>query len=169
MAVGFPGDSVVKNPPGNVEKARDADSNPESGRSPGIGHGNPLQYSSRNTLWTEEPGGIQSTGLQRVGHSWAHTHNAYGWWFVRWVNVGSQGYLSFSWPNIYIVWIRTIFWRTVIIWDTVRQSISIKFTKKIFITQNVMMRQFWKFYRNKLAFITYTGLEQTPREAKCEW
>ena len=24
--------------------------------------------------WTEEPGGLQSMGLQRVGHNWAHTH-----------------------------------------------------------------------------------------------
>ena len=23
-------------------------------------------------LWTEEPGGLRSTGLQRVGHDWAH-------------------------------------------------------------------------------------------------
>ena len=23
--------------------------------------------------WTEEPGGLQSLGLQRVGHNWAHT------------------------------------------------------------------------------------------------
>ena len=24
--------------------------------------------------WTEEPGGLQSMGLQRVGHDWPHTH-----------------------------------------------------------------------------------------------
>ena len=24
-------------------------------------------------LWTEEPDGLQSIGLQRVGHDWAHT------------------------------------------------------------------------------------------------
>ena len=24
--------------------------------------------------WTEEPGGLQSTGSQKVGHSWVHTH-----------------------------------------------------------------------------------------------
>ena len=24
--------------------------------------------------WTEEPGRLQSSGLQRVGHDWAHTH-----------------------------------------------------------------------------------------------
>ena len=37
-----PGGSVVKNPPAN---ARDASSIPGSGRSPGEGNGNPLQYS----------------------------------------------------------------------------------------------------------------------------
>ena len=24
--------------------------------------------------WAEEPGGLQSVGLQRVGHNWAHAH-----------------------------------------------------------------------------------------------
>ena len=38
---GFSGASVVKNPPVN---AGDAGSIPESGRSPGGGNGNPLQY-----------------------------------------------------------------------------------------------------------------------------
>ena len=36
---------VVKNPPANAEDIRDPVSIPESGRSPGEGHGNPLQYS----------------------------------------------------------------------------------------------------------------------------
>ena len=40
-SVGFPGDSVVKNPPVN---ARDVSSTPGSGRSPEEGNGNPLQY-----------------------------------------------------------------------------------------------------------------------------
>jgi len=40
--MGFPGGSVVKNPPAN---ARDMSSIPESGGSPGGGNGNPLQYS----------------------------------------------------------------------------------------------------------------------------
>ena len=44
MAVlGFPGGSVVKNPPAN---AGDTGSIPGLGRSPGEGNGNPLQYSS---------------------------------------------------------------------------------------------------------------------------
>ena len=36
---------VVKNPSVNAGDIRDASSNPLSGRSPGGGHGNPLQYS----------------------------------------------------------------------------------------------------------------------------
>ena len=36
---------VVKNPPANAGDARDAGSVPGSGRSPGGGHGSPLQYS----------------------------------------------------------------------------------------------------------------------------
>ena len=39
--VGFPRGSVVKNPSAN---AGDAGSIPQSGRSPGKGHDNPLQY-----------------------------------------------------------------------------------------------------------------------------
>ena len=42
---GFPGGSVVKNPPVNAGDARDAGSIPGSGRSPRKGNGNPLQYS----------------------------------------------------------------------------------------------------------------------------
>ena len=40
---GFPGGSVIKNPSAN---AGDMDLIPWSGRSPGEGNGNPLQYSS---------------------------------------------------------------------------------------------------------------------------
>ena len=40
----FPGGSVVKNPPANAEDTRDTGSIPGSGRSSGIGNGNPLQY-----------------------------------------------------------------------------------------------------------------------------
>ena len=35
---------VVKNPPANAGDIRDACLIPESGRSPGVGNGNPLQY-----------------------------------------------------------------------------------------------------------------------------
>ena len=41
----FPGALVVKNTPANAGDIRDEGSIPRSGRSPGGGHGNPLQYS----------------------------------------------------------------------------------------------------------------------------
>ena len=44
--------------------AGDTASIPGSGRSPGVGNGNPLQY-SWEIPWTEEPGGVQSMGSQK--------------------------------------------------------------------------------------------------------
>ena len=67
---GFPGGSEVKASACNVG---DLGSIPGSGRSPGEGNGN-FPYSSILTWripWTEEPGGLQSTGLQKVRHDWA--------------------------------------------------------------------------------------------------
>ena len=43
--MGFPGGGVVKNQPANAGDARGMGSIPESGKSPAVGNGNPLQYS----------------------------------------------------------------------------------------------------------------------------
>ena len=43
--LGFPGGTSIKNPPTNAGDKRDVGSVPGLGRSPGGGHGNPLQYS----------------------------------------------------------------------------------------------------------------------------
>ena len=43
--MGFPVALVIKNPPANAGDGRDMGSIPRSGRSPGGGRGNPLQYS----------------------------------------------------------------------------------------------------------------------------
>ena len=52
----------------NAGDAGNAGSIPGLGRSSAVGHGNPLQYSCyEKTTWTEEPGGVQSMGFQRVG------------------------------------------------------------------------------------------------------
>ena len=57
---------VVKNPPPNVRHPRDTGSTPGSGRSPGGGHGNPLQYScwenpmDRGAWWAAVHGVSQS-------------------------------------------------------------------------------------------------------------
>ena len=49
----------------------DSGSSTGSGRSPGGGHGNPLQYSFLENPQTEEPGGLQSLESQRVRHHWS--------------------------------------------------------------------------------------------------
>ena len=51
----------VKNSPANVGDVWAVDLMPWSGRSPGEGHGNPLQYSCLENS-TEEPGRLQSCG-----------------------------------------------------------------------------------------------------------
>ena len=60
--MGFPRGSVLKNPSAN---ARDVGSISGSGRSPGEGNGNPLQYFCLGIPWTEEPRGLESTGSQK--------------------------------------------------------------------------------------------------------
>ena len=58
---------VVKNLLANAGDTRDVGSIPGSGRSPGVGNGNPLQYSYlENPI--EEPGGLQSKEYNRVGN-----------------------------------------------------------------------------------------------------
>ena len=52
--------------------ARDPILIPGSGRHLGGGHGNPLQCSCLENPWTEEPGGLQFMGLQRVRHDWSN-------------------------------------------------------------------------------------------------
>ena len=71
--------SVFNSPSGSGGKesacnAGDLDSIPESGRSPGEGHGNPLQYFClENPMDRGAWGGLQSMGLQRAGHNGAAT------------------------------------------------------------------------------------------------
>ena len=65
VGIKLPGGSEVK---ASASNAGDPGSIPGSGRFPGEGNGNPLQYSCWRISWTEEPGRLQSTGLQRVGH-----------------------------------------------------------------------------------------------------
>ena len=69
ISVGFPGDSVVKNLSANEGDAKDLGSNPEQGRFPGVGKGNPLQYSCLGNPMDREHGGLQSMGSQRVRHN----------------------------------------------------------------------------------------------------
>ena len=61
---GFPDSSVGKKSACNVG---DSASVPESGRSPGEGNGNPLQYSYLGNSMDRGAWQVQSMGLQRVG------------------------------------------------------------------------------------------------------
>ena len=56
---------TVKNPPANIG---DWGLIPGLGRPLGGGKGNRLQYSCLRIPWTQEPGGLQFMGPQRVGH-----------------------------------------------------------------------------------------------------
>ena len=60
---------VVKNPPANAEDIGDAGLIPGSGRSPGVGNGNPLQYSYLENPMDGETDKLQSMELNRVGHN----------------------------------------------------------------------------------------------------
>ena len=60
---------VVKNPPANAGDTRDTGSIPGSGRSPGGGNGNPLQYSYLENSIDRWPGRLQSMGSKRVEHN----------------------------------------------------------------------------------------------------
>ena len=57
---------VVKKSLANAGDVTDVGSITGSGRPPGGGHGNPLQYSCWEIPRTEEPGRLQSTGSQIV-------------------------------------------------------------------------------------------------------
>ena len=62
---------VVKNPPANAGDTRDLGSIP--GQEDPLEKGMATHYSilAWRIAWTEEPGGLQSLGSQRVGHNWA--------------------------------------------------------------------------------------------------
>ena len=65
---GFPGGSVVKNPPANAEDAGDLSLIPALGRSPGGEKGNPFQCSCLENPM-DRGAWLQSMGSQGVGHN----------------------------------------------------------------------------------------------------
>ena len=65
VQLGFLGDSVVKNPPAKQEmRVRSLDGEDLLEKKMAT-HSSILAW---RISWTEEPGGLQSMGLQRVGH-----------------------------------------------------------------------------------------------------
>ena len=94
MIGGFPSGSRVKNRPTMQETQETS--------VPLMGGEDPLKkematHSSifaRKISWTEKPGGLQSTGSQRIGHDWARTHIYYKDWtefiylcLIQWIHV----------------------------------------------------------------------------------
>ena len=80
--MGYPGGSVVKNPPAKAAAAEDAGSVPGWGKHPGGGNGNPLQYSCLENPMDRGARWLQSTGSQRAEYNSVcartHKHEAQG-------------------------------------------------------------------------------------------
>ena len=64
---GLLGGTVVKNLPANAGDIRDTGSIPGSGRSPGIGNGNPQQYSSLENSMDRETWWVSPWGHEDLG------------------------------------------------------------------------------------------------------
>ena len=80
---GFPGGTLVKNPPANAEDTRDAGSIPGSGSSPGEGNGYPLQHSCLGNpmgrgAWRATVYGVAKSRTRlTTKHSTAHREYSY--------------------------------------------------------------------------------------------
>ena len=75
--LGFLGDLVLKNLPANAGDTRDVGSIPGSGRSPGVGNGNPLQYSCLENpmdrgAWRATVHGVTESGTTEHTGTWAY-------------------------------------------------------------------------------------------------
>ena len=102
--LGFPGGSVVKNPPVNAGDSGDKGLTPGLGRSPGGGNSTPqtATHSSMlawGVLWTEDPGGLQSMGSHRVGHDWSDLTLAYSIlaWKIPWTEESTDHGVTKNW------------------------------------------------------------------------
>ena len=72
LEMGFPGGSVVKNPPANAGDIGVMGSVPGLGRSSGGGNGKPLQYSCLENLMDRRAWWATVHGVSnRIGHDWA--------------------------------------------------------------------------------------------------
>ena len=72
---------VVKNPPANAGDIRDADLILGSGRYPGEGHGNPLQYPCLENpvdggAWQATVPGVTKSWTQLSNYTHTHTHRS---------------------------------------------------------------------------------------------
>ena len=147
---------VLKNWPANAEGWREEGSISGSERSPGGGNGHPLQYSClENPPWTEEPGELQSMGLQRVGHDWsslARTHVLFQGRYIRWFLAFQLFLFTIIILGVTIQWTFTMYWEewphsTIVIWQ-VGINIQISHWKQLWFRE-----QLWLF----LHFTEHSG------------
>ena len=87
MREGFPGGAVVENPPANALATGDGGLIPGSGRSPGVGNVNPLQYSClENSMnkgaWQAIVHGVAKSQLRLRLNSYTHTHGLLDIYFI---------------------------------------------------------------------------------------
>ena len=68
VELGLPRWLSGKESPCSAGATGDWGSIPGSESSPGGEHGNPLRFLAWRITWAEEPGGLRSTGSQRVRH-----------------------------------------------------------------------------------------------------
>ena len=74
MPVGSPADAVGKTLPDSAGAAKGVGSVPGPGSSLGGGNGNLSSVLAWETSWTEEPGGLQSTGSESEEHDCVPEH-----------------------------------------------------------------------------------------------
>ena len=72
--MGLPGGSVIQNLPANAQDAGDMASSPGSGRSTEEEMATHSSILAWEIPQTEEPGGLQSMGLQKVSHDLMPAH-----------------------------------------------------------------------------------------------
>ena len=68
----------MKTPSANVRDVRDAEMIPGLGRSPGGGHGSPLQCSCLENPWSEHPGRLESMGVTS-SRIWLKQFSTHAW------------------------------------------------------------------------------------------
>ena len=69
---------MVENLPADAGETGDAGSIPGLGRFPGVGNGNSLPILAWRIPWTEEPGGLQTTGCKELDET-ENTQKFLGW------------------------------------------------------------------------------------------
>ena len=117
----FPGGSVVKNLPANAGDAKDMGSVPGLERSPGGGHGNPLQYSCQENPMDR---GDWQTTVQEVAKSWTWLK----WLSMHTIKQNGQNIDNY-WQWVVCIWEFTKLFS--LLWDIVEVFYNMKFFESV--------------------------------------